>query len=173
MPTTTERLLFRLTLTLALGAVACAGKPLQPYLFDGSLPQEKATAALARALEEVGRPLALVDPRAGVIVTSWADSGYRFHESPVFPDDLNGAVEKYVFRRYRLAVLPGQAGTSTRIRLQAEVKRCLPPVSVVNEQLVGQCEDAPVGFRSLQRDMDSLGQRLRVLAVERPPGNVP
>jgi len=168
MPTSTDRVFLGAATVLALGVAACAGQPLRPFAFDGALPQEKATTALARALEEVGRNPALVDARAGVIVTSWADSGYRFHEAPVFPDDLNRGVEKYVFRRYHIAVLPGDAGGSAKVRLQAEIKRCLPPVSLVAEQLVGQCEDAPVAFRSLQRDLDALGQRLQALATEGP-----
>jgi hypothetical protein len=174
MRKTTTPLPFLSTLALAVAASGCAGQPLRPYVFDGALAPEGATANLVRALHEMGRPTAIIDPRAGVIVTSWADTGYRFHESPVFPDDLNGEVEKYIFRRYRLAILPRQTGAAITVRLQAEVKRCLPPVSLVQEQLVGQCEDAPVGFRSLQRDLEALGQRLQVLAVERPaPGSVP
>jgi len=153
---------------VALASGGCAGQPLRQYAFEAAQPPEKAIAAVAEALVEAGRPPALVDARAGVIVTAWADSGYRFHEAPPFPDDLNGDVEKYIFRRYHIAVVPGQSRAGAAVRVQAEIKRCLPPISVVKEQLVGQCEDSWVAFRSLQRDLDRLGETLQAVALASP-----
>jgi hypothetical protein len=169
MPTATTRFPLRAFLLCCAPAIAaCAGEPLRPYVFRGVVPQGRATAALAAALTEVGRTPSFVDPRAGVIVTSWADSGYRFHEAPIFPDDLNGPIEKLLFRRYHVAVLASQPGSMVTVRLQAEVKRCLPPVSLVREQLIGLCEDSRLGFRSLQRDLDHLGETVRDLATAPP-----
>jgi hypothetical protein len=147
-------------LAIALTAVACAGPSLRPSVFEGPLPPDKTVAAIADALIEAGRPPALVDPGTGVIVTKWTDSGYRFHEAPPFPDEVVGDVEKYLFRRYHVAVLSSHPRVGTTIRLQAEVKRCLPPVTLANNQLLGQCEDSRVGFQSFQRDLDRLGETL-------------
>jgi hypothetical protein len=152
----------------ALAGVGCAGQQLRSYSFDAVQPQEKAIAAIAEALAEVGRPPAMVDARAGVVVTAWSDSGYRFHEAPPFPDDLNGDIEKYIFRRYHVAVVPGSSPAVASVRVQAEVKRCLPPITVVEEQLVGQCEESLPAFRSLQRDLDRLGEALQAVAFAAP-----
>jgi hypothetical protein len=165
MARTTPPLAPGLTLLSLALATSCSAHPFRPYAFDTSLAPGAATEAVAASLREAGLNPVVVDPRAGVIVTSWTDSGYRLHEAPVAPDTLEGDIQKYVFRRYHVSVLQDGQSRHPEVRLEAEIRRCLPPVTSLQDKLVGQCEDDRGGLPSLQQEIDQLGARLKAMAL--------
>jgi CheY-like chemotaxis protein len=132
----------------------------QPYSFVGSLPAEKTTEILARALETSGQVLEIADARAGVLLTAWTNSGYHFHEPP-FEDASDLDQETDVYRRYHLAISQPDAPGSTTVRLEVEAKRCRPGVQVTRRELFGICEGIENVFPGLQRDLDRLGTQIQ------------
>jgi hypothetical protein len=153
-----------------LGLAACS-HPQKPFVFSEGIAPQRATKLLVDALAAEGVQAATIDPTAGVIVTAWGDTGYRFREDPPFNENAID-VERTVFRRYHVFLLPDGATDRTTVRLQAEAKRCTPDVTIRNQRLLGDCQDVDQFFPALQEEMDELGQKLRqtsALYTRHPP----
>jgi hypothetical protein len=147
---------------LGLAAGACS-HPQRPYEFSAPLARQSATTLMADALLAEGQQPAIADPRAGMIVTAWQDTGYRVEQHDSYRDGID-LVEKIVYRRYQVAIVPGQSGAPMTVRLTAEAKRCLPDVTVTKQEILGQCETLTKFIPALQRDLDRLGARLEAVA---------
>jgi hypothetical protein len=141
-------------------AAACS-HPQKPYVFSERAAPDRTTQVLVDALASEGLRPATID--AGIIVTTWVDTGYRFHEEAPFNENAID-VERTVLRRYQVAVVPDRATGASTVRLQSETQRCTPDVTIRNEHLLGDCKDVDQFFPALQSDMDSLGQKLRQAA---------
>jgi hypothetical protein len=146
------------------GLTAACSHPQKPFVFKEGMAPERATSLLVDALAAEGIRAATVDPSAGLIVTVWADTGYRFREEPAFNENAI-EVERTIFRRYQVAIVPDGTGSGTTVRLQAEAKRCTPDVTIRNQRLLGDCKELDRFFPGLQSEMDELGQKLRQLAT--------
>jgi len=148
-----------------VGAVVLAAciHPQRPYVFNEGVAPERATQIMVSALAAEGLPAATVDSARGLIVTSWADTGYRFRENAPY-NEAAIDVERTVFRRYHVFVAPDVTTGRTTVRLQTEAKRCTPDVTVRNDRLLGDCQDVERFFPGLQDEMDELGEKLRQIA---------
>jgi hypothetical protein len=146
----------------AVALTAACSHPQRPYVFTGGPVAQRTTHLLVDALAAEGLRPATVDAESGLIVTTWMDTGYRFHEEAPFNENAID-VERTILRRYQVAVVPDGAGGTT-VRLQAEARRCTPEVTVRSQRLLGDCKEVDTFFPALQTDMDDLGQKLRQAA---------
>jgi hypothetical protein len=134
--------------------------PQRAFVFEPGITPQSAAALVADTLTAEGLQVAALDAGAGLVTTAWVDTGYRFHEPPAF-DENSVDVERSVFRRYRVSVVPAGASGQATIRLEAEAKRCTPDVTIRNQRLLGDCHEVNQFFPGLQSDLDQLGEKLR------------
>lgn len=143
-------------LALACGTVACAHAP-KPYTFTANQAGNDIDVVV-QTLTASGLQPASIDRQHGAITTQWFDTGYRFREN-----DIASSVYEYtdIFLRHRISIQ--RANGKATVVLDTDVQRCSPTDSLVTATGVeGTCMPLAVLFPSQQKQIDKLGEKLRL-----------
>jgi hypothetical protein len=146
---------------LTLGAASCAHAP-QPYTFTAQRAPDDIDVVV-RTLEANGLVPASIERASGTVTTRWFDTGYRFREIDDFRDS---DYETNIYLRYHVTLL--RDGDKDTVMLHADVQRCSPDDSyVIPAGVVGSCQPMSIVFPTQQKQVDALGDRLRLALASR------
>jgi hypothetical protein len=144
-------------LAIATAAAAgCAHAP-QPFSFTAAQAPNDVDLVV-RTLVANGLQPAAVDRASGTVTTRWFDTGYRFRTN--YRGD---SVAQYtdIYLRHKVSIR--HANGKDTIVLDTDVQRCSPTDSLVTATGVrGTCLPLAVLFPTQQKQIDQLGERLRL-----------
>ena len=136
-----------LTLTL----LACTS-PQRPFQFSSQSHKSQAMPNLRAALAEQGLETGYIDEEAGIIRTTWQDTGFMF-------GTVQGRTATIV-RRYTVIVV--QQNTGLSLTLRADTKRCAQGgFEFFGEMVTGACEGMTQLVGPHQEELDNLGRGLQ------------
>jgi len=135
-----------------LHSIGCSHAQL-PYQFMAPSSANAPADDVARLLAQEGRTPALIDAQAGIVQTSWENTGFMYGQ-------VQG-VTATIWRRYTVTL--AQSPEGHRVVVRADVQRCAQgATSHDGAHVMGSCEglgDSLVPAH--QQELERLGDRLR------------
>jgi hypothetical protein len=137
---------------LCVFMIAACSAPQRPVQFVAP-PAPDALGAASRSLAAHGQEVVARDDRAGIIYTSWQDTGFNFGQ-------IDGETAT-ILRRYIITI--AQTGGGSQVTLRADTKRCrVGGWTIDNVEVRGRCEQLSELVPQHQQELDTLGNDLRM-----------
>lgn len=138
-------------LAFAVLLAACT-QAQRPYVFQLTTQPADPIADVVRALAANGQEAAVVDPVAGIVHTTWQDTGFMFGE-------VQGTTAT-IIRRYTSVVHADAGGTIVTLRI--DTQRCARGGYEVRDGLLqGRCEALVDIVPDHPNELDRLGAQLQ------------